>query len=324
MSLQGYIIQTFMALIFPGFLFVFFLALFYEWFDRKFYARLQNRVGPLYTGFSGTLQPFADFVKLLSKEDIVPQKVDRLLFTMTPLFSLTLSIFATLLLPITSSSGIISFNGDAIISITILTFICITVFYAGISSFNRFAIVGAERSFLQLIGYEIPLMLSVVGVVLNAKVLSLSSIVASQEGLWFIVGPQALGFVVFIVAAQAELERIPFDLPEAEQEIIAGWNVDYTGRRLAMFRLARNIELVFLCGLGATLFLGGPLGPVIEGYTTLLYTVYFVIKSLFILAVLTVVRALFGRLRIDQVVGFSWKYLLPLALVQFLLVRLML
>jgi NADH-quinone oxidoreductase subunit H len=324
MSLQGYIIETLRTLIFPGFLFVFFLALFYEWFDRKFYARLQNRVGPLYTGFSGTLQPFADFVKLLSKEDIVPQKVDRLLFTMTPLFSLTLSIFATLLLPITSSSGIISFNGDAIISITILTFICITVFYAGISSFNRFAIVGAERSFLQLIGYEIPLMLSVVGVVLNAKVLSLSSIVASQEGLWFIVGPQALGFVVFIVAAQAELERIPFDLPEAEQEIIAGWNVDYTGRRLAMFRLARNIELVFLCGLGATLFLGGPLGPVMEGYTTLLYTVYFVIKSLFILAVLTVVRALFGRLRIDQVVGFSWKYLLPLALVQFLLVRLML
>jgi NADH-quinone oxidoreductase subunit H len=324
MSLEGYIIETLRAVIFPGFLFVFFLALFYEWFDRKFYARLQNRVGPLYTGYSGILQPFADFVKLLSKEDIVPQKVDRFLFTMTPLFSLTLSIFATLLLPISSGSGIVSFNGDAIISITILTFICITVFYAGICSYNRFAIIGAERSFLQLIGYEIPLMLSVVGVALNAKVLSLSSIVSSQENLWHIVGPQVLGFVVFIVAAQAELERIPFDLPEAEQEIIAGWNVDYTGRRLAMFRLARNIELVFLCGLGATLFLGGPLGPVIEGYSTVFYTVYFVIKSLFILAILTVVRALFGRLRIDQVVDFSWRYLLPLALVQFIVVRLLL
>jgi len=324
MSLEGYIIETIRAIIFPGFLFVFFLALFYEWFDRKFYARLQNRVGPLYTGFFGILQPFADFVKLLSKEDIVPQKVDRLLFTMTPLFSLTLSIFATLLLPITSASGIVSFNGDAIISITILTFICITVFYAGISSYNRFAIVGAERSFLQLIGYEIPLMLSVVGVALTAKDLSLSSIVGSQGGLWHIIGPQALGFIVFIVAAQAELERIPFDLPEAEQEIIAGWNIDYSGRRLAMFRLARNVELVFLCGLGVTLFLGGPLGPVIEGYAPLFYTIYFVVKSLIVLAILTVVRALFARLRIDQVVRFSWKYLLPLALIQFVIVRLML
>jgi NADH-quinone oxidoreductase subunit H len=324
MSLEGYIIETIRAIIFPGFLFVFFLALFYEWFDRKFYARLQNRVGPLYTGSFGILQPFADFVKLLSKEDIVPQKVDRLLFTMTPLFSLTLSIFATLLLPITSASGIVSFNGDAIISITILTFICITVFYAGISSYNRFAIVGAERSFLQLIGYEIPLMLSVVGVALTAKNLSLSSIVASQGGLWHIIGPQALGFIVFIVAAQAELERIPFDLPEAEQEIIAGWNIDYSGRRLAMFRLARNVELVFLCGLGATLFLGGPLGPIIEGYAPLFYTIYFVVKSLIVLAILTVVRALFARLRIDQVVRFSWKYLLPLALIQFVIVRLML
>lgn len=324
MSLEGYIIETIRAIIFPGFLFTFFLALFYEWFDRKFYARLQNRVGPLYTGSFGLLQPFADFVKLLSKEDIVPQKVDRLLFTMTPLFSLTLSIFATLLLPISSISGIVSFNGDAIISITILTFICITIFYAGISSYNRFAIVGAERSFLQLIGYEIPLMLSVVGVALNAKNLSLSSIVASQEGLWHIVGPQALGFIVFIAAAQAELERIPFDLPEAEQEIIAGWNIDYSGRRLAMFRLARNIELVFLCGLGATLFLGGPLGPVIEGYAPIFYTVYFVLKSLIILAILTVIRALFARLRIDQVVGFSWKYLLPLALIQFVIVRMIL
>jgi len=324
MSLEGYIIETIKAIIFPGFLFIFFLALFYEWFDRKFYARLQNRVGPLYTGSFGILQPFADFVKLLSKEDIVPQKVDRLLFTMTPLFSLTLSIFATLLLPISSISGIVSFNGDAIISIIILTFICITVFYAGISSYNRFAIVGAERSFLQLIGYEIPLMLSVVGVALNAKNLSLSGIVASQEGLWHIVGPQMLGFIVFIVAAQAELERIPFDLPEAEQEIIAGWNIDYSGRRLAMFRLARNIELVFLCGLGATLFLGGPLGPVIEGYAPIFYTVYFVLKSLIILAILTVIRALFARLRIDQVVGFSWKYLLPLALIQFVIVRMIL
>jgi NADH-quinone oxidoreductase subunit H len=322
MSLETYIVEALRAVIFPGFVFIFFLALFYQWFDRKFYAKLQNRVGPLYTGALGILQPLADFIKLLAKEDIVPAKVDRLLFTATPLFSLTLSIFATLLLPITSTKGILSFSGDVAISIIILTFICITIFYAGISSYNRYASIGAERSFLQLIGYEIPLMLSVVGVALNAQNLTLSGVVVAQKDLWHLIGPQALGFIVFIFAAQAELERIPFDLPEAEQELIAGWNIDYTGRRLAMFRLTRDIELVFLCGLGATLFLGGPLGPVIEGYAPLFYTIYFVIKSLFVLAILTVVRALFARLRIDQVVNFSWKYLLPIALIQFIIVRL--
>jgi len=324
MSFEQYVVETLKTVVFPGFVFIFFLSLFYEWFDRKFYARLQNRVGPLYTGFYGLLQPLADFIKLLSKEDIVPKKVDPLLFTMTPLFTLALSIFATLLLPILSNQGIVSFNGDVIVSILILTFICITVFYAGLSTYNRYAVIGAERLFLQMIGYEIPLTLSVVGVALSAQSLLLSDIVLSQERWWYILGPQALGFIVFVFAAQAELERIPFDLPEAEQEIIAGWNIDYSGRRLAMFRLARNIELVFLCGLATTFFLGGPLGPTIEGYTPLFYTFYFVVKSLFVLAVLTVVRALFARLRIDQVESFCWKYLLPLALFQFVLVRLIL
>jgi NADH-quinone oxidoreductase subunit H len=323
-SFEQYVVETLEAIVFPGFIFIFFLALFYEWFDRKLYARLQNRVGPYYTGFHGLLQPLADFIKLLSKEDIVPDGVDQLLFTMTPLFTLALSVFAAFLLPISSTQGLVSFDGDAIVSVIILTFLCITVFYAGISTYNRYAIIGAERSFLQLIGYEIPLMLSVVGVVLGAGSLSLSGIVASQAGWWHIASPQILGFIVFVFAAQAELERIPFDLPEAEQEIIAGWNIDYTGRRLAMFRLARNIELVFLCGLAATLFLGGPLGPTVEGYTQIFYVVYFVVKSLFVLAILTVVRALFARLRIDQVVGFSWRYLLPLAIFQFIVVRLML
>jgi len=324
MNFEQYVVETLRTVVFPGFVFIFFLSLFYEWFDRKLYARLQNRVGPFYTGFNGLLQPLADFIKLLSKEDIVPKKVDQLLFTMTPLFALALSIFATLLLPISSSQGVVSFNGDAVVSILILTFICITVFYAGLSTYNRYAIIGAERLFLQMIGYEIPLMLSVAGVALSAQTLLLSDIVASQEHWWYIAGPQLLGFVVFVFAAQAELERIPFDLPEAEQEIIAGWNIDYSGRRLAMFRLARNIELVFLCGLATTFFLGGPLGPTVEGYTPLLYTLYFIIKSMFVLAILTVVRALFARLRIDQVTSFCWRYLLPLALFQFVLVRLIL
>ncbi|MBC7090907.1 MAG: NADH-quinone oxidoreductase subunit H [Nitrososphaeria archaeon] len=322
MSLESYLIEMLKVLVFPGFIFIFILALFYEWFDRKFYAKLQNRVGPLYAGPFGILQPLADLIKLLSKEDIVPKGVDRMLFTAAPLFSLTLSIFATLLLPIFSYKGILSFEGDLVITVVLLTFLCIITFFAGIASYNRFAIIGAERSFLQLIGYEIPLMISVVSVALNAHSLSIQNIVLSQKNMWYILGPNILGFIVFLFAAQAELERIPFDLPEAEQEIIAGWNIDYSGRRLAMFRLAKNIELVFLCGLAATLFLGGPLGPVVPGYEAIFFTIYFIIKSIFVLAILTIVRALFARLRIDQIVSFSWKYLLPLAIIQFLIVRL--
>ncbi|MEM1986297.1 MAG: complex I subunit 1 family protein [Nitrososphaeria archaeon] len=322
MSLESILFETLKITIFPGFVFIFILALFYEWFDRKFYAKLQNRVGPLYAGPFGILQPLADFIKLLSKEDIVPKGVDKILFTAAPLFSLALSIFATLLLPIFSINGLLSFEGDLVIAVVLLTFLCIITFFAGIASYNRFSIIGAERSFLQLIGYEIPLMISVVAVALNAQSLTLSNIVYSQKSLWYILGPNVLGFIVFLFAAQAELERIPFDLPEAEQELIAGWNIDYSGRRLAMFRLAKNIELVFLCGLATTLFLGGPLGPVVSGYEPLFYTLYFVIKSVFVLVILTVVRALFARLRIDQIVSFSWKYLLPLAIIQFLIVRL--
>jgi len=322
MSLESYLVETLKVIVFPGFTFIFILALFYEWFDRKFYAKLQNRVGPLYAGPAGILQPLADFIKLLSKEDIVPKGVDMLLFTTAPLFSLSLSIFATLLLPISSYHGVLSFEGDVVVAIVLLTFLCIITFFAGLSSYNRFAIIGSERAFLQLIGYEIPLMLSVVCVALNSSTLTISGIVSSQRSLWHIIGPNILGFAVFIIAAQAELERIPFDLPEAEQEIIAGWNIDFSGRRLAMFRLAKNIEMVFLCGLAATLFLGGPLGPVVDGYEPVLFTIYFVIKSIFVLAILTVVRALFARLRIDQIVSFSWKYLLPLAVIQFVIVRL--
>lgn len=322
MSLESIVIEALKVLVFPGFTFIFILALFYEWFDRKFYAKLQNRVGPLYAGPIGILQPLADFIKLLSKEDVVPKGVDKILFTVTPLFSLALSLFATLLIPIFSPRGMLYFEGDLVVAVVLLTFLCIITFFAGIASYNRFSIIGAERSFLQLIGYEIPLMISILTVALNAQSITISNIVSSQKGIWYILGPNILGFIVFIFAAQAELERIPFDLPEAEQELIAGWSIDYTGRRLAMFRLAKNIELVFLCGLATALFLGGPLGPVILGYEPILYTIYFIIKSIFVLLILTLVRALFARLRIDQMVSLSWKYLLPLAIIQFLIVRL--
>lgn len=309
------------TIFFPGAVFILLISLFYEWVDRKLYARFQNRVGPHLTGPFGLFQPVADFIKLLSKEDIVPMAADRFLFTLTPILAPALILLACMFLPITGPSGIISFNGDLIIVIALLSIYMITVYLAGEGSNNRLASIGAERAALQLIGYEIPLTLSLLSAAIAAGSLSISGIVQAQaeRGLWLIAGPQIIGFAIFVITAQAEMERIPFDIPEAEQEIVAGWEVEYSGRRLALFRLSKDLELFLLSGLGAAIFLGGPIGPIIPGLEPVLYTVYFILKSLIVLAIFTLVRALFARLRIDQMILFSWRYLMPLAMILIIL-----
>ncbi|MEM4246052.1 MAG: complex I subunit 1 family protein [Candidatus Bathyarchaeia archaeon] len=309
-------------IVFPGILFLIALAFFYEWFDRKVYARFQNRVGPLYTGVSGFLQPFADFIKLLSKEDITPIHADRAFFTAMPILSVATILTATVFIPVTSYSGIVSFKGDLIVAIALLTIYCIILFLSGTFSLDRFSSVGAERVVTQLLGYEIPMTLAVVSVAISAGSLTLSEIVRVQSSnSWFILFPEIIGFIVFLVAAQAELERIPFDIPEAETEIVAGWQTEYSGRKLALFRLSIDLELVYMSGLAVTLFLGGPSGPGWLEFSPILPAVYFVIKTLAVLVVFSAVRALFARLRIDQMVSFSWKYLIPLSLLQLIIVK---
>jgi NADH-quinone oxidoreductase subunit H len=324
MSMLSFVVSLLELVVFPGFLFIIGLAFVYEWLDRKFYARLQNRIGPLYTGPSGFLQPFADFVKLLAKEDIVPQAADSLIFGRTPILALTTMLVAVTLLPIISMRGVLSLNGDLIIAVALMTIFCIVVFLAGVSSNNRFSSVGAERAVSQLLGYEIPMTLAIAGVALSAGSLRIADIVQAQALThWYVLGPQALGFVIYLIAVQAELERIPFDIPEAEQEIVAGWLTEFTGRKLALFRLSRDLEVVYVSGLAAALYLGGPTGPIIPGLEAILLPVYFIIKTVAVLFVLTSIRAVFARIRIDQMVNFSWKYLVPLSLFQLLLVRVM-
>ena len=305
------------AIFFPGAVFLLAVSLFYEWVDRKLYARFQNRVGPHLAGPFGLLQPVADLIKLLSKEDIVPMAADRLLFTLTPILAPALILLACMFLPIAGPSGIISFKGDLIAVIALLSIYTITIYLAGEGSSNRFASIGAVRAALQLIGYEIPLTLSLLSAAIAAGSLSIGGIVEAQaeRGIWLIAGPQIIGFAIFVITSQAEMERIPFDIPEAEQEIVAGWEVEYGGRRLALFRLSKDLELILLSGLGAAIFLGGPIGPVIPGLEPVLYTIYFILKSIVVLTIFTLVRALFARLRIDQMVSFSWKYLMSLAVI---------
>jgi len=322
MTALSVVVDLLQLVVFPGFLFIIGLAFTYEWFDRKFYARFQNRIGPLYTGPSGFLQPFADFVKLLAKEDITPEAADSVMFSLMPIFAVTIMLIAATLLPITSMRGVVSFSGDLIVAVALMTIFCIVVFLAGIFSTNRFSSVGAERAVSQLLGYEIPMTLAIAGVALAAGSLQLVDIVEAQASTrWYILGPQALGFAIYVIAVQAELERVPFDIPEAEQEIVAGWLTEFSGRKLALFRLSRDLELVYVSGLAATLYLGGPTGPVIAGLEPILFPIYFVVKTVVVLLILSTIRTVFARIRIDQMVNFSWKYLVPLSLFQLLLIR---
>jgi NADH-quinone oxidoreductase subunit H len=305
-------------LLFPGFLFLIALAFFYEWVDRKVFAKLQNRYGPLYTGPSGILQPLADFLKLLSKENIVPKAADKLMFNSAPIFLLSLPLTALFLMPMSDMTAIVSFQGDLIFLMFLYTLIAVAVFIAGWSSVNRFSTIGSIRAGFQMMGYEIPLCLAMVGPAITARTLSISRIAAWQASntAWFI-WLQPLGFALFVLCLLAELEWVPFDIPEAETEIVAGWMTEFGGPRLALIRLGKDAQLLLAASLITSLFLGGP-----TSLWIIPPIVFFLIKTTIAVILLTTLRALFARFRIDQMIAGTWKYLLPLATLQIVLIQL--
>ena len=305
------------VLLFPGLLFLFSLAFFGEWMDRKVVAKLQNRVGPLYTGPWGTLQPLADFIKLLSKEDITPSAVDRLLFSLTPILILSFSLTPLFLIPMSDRSALVWFEGDLIFIMFVMTLIALIMFLGAWSSTNRFSTLGSVRVVLQMLGYEIPLTIAIIGPAISAKSLSVSRIVQSQAGgPWYLL-TQPIGFAIVIVCLLAELHMVPFDAPKAETEIVTGWLVEFSGKKLALLRLAKDLELVLAASLMTSLYLAGPLGP-----WQLHPTLYFLVKLIVCILILSNLRALFARFRIDQVLLGAWKYLVPLAFLQVVLVEL--
>jgi len=304
-------------LIYPGILFLFFLAFLYEWIDRKFLAKVQNRYGPLYTGPSGILQPLADFLKLLSKEDIVPAAADKLLFSLTPIVYSILPLVALFTIPIENQMAIVAFEGDLIFIMFIFTLIIVTVYLAGLGSMSRFSLIGGVRAALQMLGYEIPMSLAIISPALAAGSLSVSRIVQWQSinSRWIVL-LQPLGFIILIMCLLAELEYVPFDIPEAETEIVAGWRTEFSGRKLALFKLGKDLKLVLASALLTSLYLGGAqqlwvLPPVIS----------FMIKTVLVVLLLTFLRGIFARFRIDQMVSGMWRYLVPLAILQIILIQ---
>ena len=321
-------------LVFPGVLFLFAFSTFAEWFDRKVYARLQNRIGPLHTGRAGLLQPVADFVKLLCKEDITPTGADKGIFNALPLFSFAAALTAFLMIPIFRVHlPFTSFPGDLIVIIYVLSIPTIVYFLAGWHSTNYFAMLGSFRNLTQLFGYEFPLFLALLapamlagawqGDVWMSANWQISSIGSFYMQHPYLIPVNVIGFIVALIALQAKLERVPYDAPEAETEIVAGALTEYSGKKLALFRLTIDIELVTGSALIAAIFLGGfVLPPVMLGTfdaSAILSFVLFVLKTLFVISLLSLMRALMGRLRIDQTIAFSWRWLAPMSLLQILI-----
>ncbi|MCK4482074.1 NADH-quinone oxidoreductase subunit H [Candidatus Bathyarchaeota archaeon] len=311
------IVSLLRILVFPGALFLFALAFFYEWVDRKFFARLQNRYGPLHTGPHGILQPLADFLKLLSKEDITPHASDKLMFILAPISYLALSLTTLFVIPILGQTSLIAFEGDLAFVIFAFTLIIITIFLAGWSSINRFSTIGSIRAALQMLGYEIPMGLVMFGPAIAASSLSISRIVEWQSHNFWVILLQPLGFAIFTVCLLAELQLVPFDIPEAETEIVAGWRTEFSGKKLALLRLGKDLELVLASALISSLYLGGA-----QQLWLIPPIVTFLVKTTFAVMLLSLLRAIFARFRIDQTLSGMWKYLLPLATLQIILIQL--
>jgi NADH-quinone oxidoreductase subunit H len=303
-------------LVYPGVLFLFLYSTFCEWFDRKVYARLQNRMGPTHTGRFGLLQPIADFIKLLAKEDIVPEAADKRLFSVLPAIGLAIVSTAGLLLPVwnfdLARPTWTSFPGDIVVILYLLSLPTLILFLAGWSSTNLFSTIGGSRVLTMLFGYEVPLFLSVLSPAILADSWRLAEIAAFYQARPALLLVNVVGFLVALVAVQAKLERTPFDIPHAETEIVGGTFTEYSGKKLALFRLTFDIELVVASGLLAAVFLGGFPGGAVVGF------IHFVVKTLFVIFLLSLLRALTSRIRVDQVVSFAWRYLAPLAVLQLL------
>jgi NADH-quinone oxidoreductase subunit H len=309
----------FRVLVFPGFTFVLFFTLFCDWVERKIEARLQNRVGPSVAGPGGILQPLADFIKLLTKEDIMPLDAKRLLFKAAPILSFSVMVFSVSLLPIDGSSAIpgSSFAGDLIFIMALVTIANFLLFLSGWASASPYGSLGAARVLTQFLGYDIPLLMLALGPAFLAGSLSVAGIAASQQLPFIILAPWA--FVLFIITLQAELEKDPFDIPHAESEVVGGLETEYCGGKLAFLHLTRDVQIVFGAALVVELFLGGPYGPVFFGAPEVWYTLWFVLKLLAVVLISELLTTLFARLRIDQVVTANWKIMLPLSVVAFAL-----
>ena len=286
--------------------------------ERKVVAFMQHRIGPLYAGPYGLLQPIADAVKLIFKEDVVPNNVERVTYALAPIISFIPALLTFAVVPFAADATLFGREIKMVISdlnIGVLFIFAVTslgvygIVLAGWSSGSKYSLMGALRSSAQMISYEVGYGLSIIGVILVANTLSLRELVAQQASVfdWF-VWKQPLGFLLYLTCAIAETNRLPFDLPEAESELVAGYHTEYSSMRFATFFIGEYANMLAVSAVGATLFFGGWQGPYLPSI------VWFIVKVFLFMFFYIWLRGTFPRFRYDQLMSFGWKVLLPLAL----------
>ena len=281
----------------------------FSWAERKLIGKFQNRLGPNRWGPFGLLQPIADLLKLLFKEDLTPGTADRLVFLAVPILMVAPVMLVLAVVPFAKDTALANLNVGVLYILAVTSVTSIAIFMAGWSSDNRFALFGAARGVAVLISYEVPVVVSLLGVVMVAGSMSLADVVTAQTLPFIIVQP--LAFFVFVAGTTAELNRTPFDMAEAESELIAGYHTEYSGIKFAMIQAAEFGGVMVASAIITTLFLSGWEGPVAHWLGWL----WFLIKVIIVATVFIWVRATFPRLRIDQLLAFAWKFLLPASLI---------
>jgi NADH-quinone oxidoreductase subunit H len=284
--------------------------------ERKVIGRIQDRYGPNRVGKFGLLQPLADVVKLLMKEDIRPNTADRAVFFVAPIIVLIPSLLMFTVIPFGDGLAIADINVGLLFILAVATIPTIGIVVAGWGSGNKYSVLGGMRAAAQMVSFEIPLILALISPILIVGSLSMADIVNAQGsfgGLGWLIFVQPVAFVVYFIAGIAEVNRSPFDLPEAESELVAGFHTEYSGIRFALFFLAEYMAAFAVAAIAATVFLGGWQGPLLPPY------VWFMIKAFGLFIVMIWIRGTLPRLRIDQMMGFCWKVLVPVALANLVL-----
>jgi NADH-quinone oxidoreductase subunit H len=291
-------------------------------FERRLMARFQTRIGPNRAGPFGLLQPIADGIKLIFKEELIPAQADRLLFIAAPVITVVPVVLLMAVIPFgpdltilgrTVTQGLAAeVNVGALYILAIASIAVYGIVIAGWASSSKYALLGGLRSSAQMVSYELALGLAFIGPILLANSLNMAQIVRAQEHAWYVF-LQPVGFVIFLTASIAELNRAPFDMPEAEQELTAGYHTEYSGMKFAVFFMAEYGKMIAVSFIGATLFLGGYWGPLVDRLPWL-GPPYLILKVLALLFVMIWLRATLPRLRYDRLMAFGWKILLPAGL----------
>ncbi|MDP6084628.1 MAG: NADH-quinone oxidoreductase subunit NuoH [Nitrospinota bacterium] len=292
------------------------LVAYMTYFERKLIGHMQVRLGPMRVGPHGLLQPIADGLKLFLKEDIIPREADRAVFVLAPLFALIPAFVVYSVIPISSGFVIAHLNIGLLFIVGVSSLGIFGIVLAGWASGSKYSMLGGFRSAAQMISYEIFLGFALIGPLMIAGSLNMLDIVEAQKDMWFIVY-QPLAFVLFFIAGLAETNRIPFDLPEAETELVAGFHTEYSGMKFAFFFLAEYANMMVVCSIAAVVFFGGYLGPGAPGAH------WFILKVFIGMFFMMWLRATLPRFRYDQLMGLGWKLMFPLALANIFLTGLL-